>query len=527
MPSDFFRTHPIMVVPHYVDIVLDAAGVETITPFHDRPHVASTPFLGGDPAVAYLDAGELPKLGCYAVEVLGFRVAFDHSFVVKGKFIMFLEASNFVAGTSIPLLDAKFLPLDTVFEFTLGEQVLRPKPNLLALLLASSPIEEVSARPPITEIQKRNKMHTTDGTHEIIFVQTAIATKELAESLPSRRLYGTNPQFEKIVGPYGYHVTAAKVRSVMIDDSRENTVTGRDLLHSLQGLEFWKTDEALEKFLHASFETETGGFSLSWFVDKRLVPNFDRVHSTTHMVMGLVNLQTALEAVFIGEPYTNCLESYISDLSDQSVTQDYDPKYWHFQVDRALANFGNVLGKEPGGAEPRASLFRSNAEGMATRQTAVKLLTDLLDHYLSEPEMNRVRLNWESLEPRFRKRDLVKPSSVSFASSTSSASSSRAQSPTLTRPATPPAMAAAPKSALKEVKMWCTPHLNFIFGIRDVRAAAGSLRSSEGCKEKSTCGYAHPPLNSMPKATWLKLIDERFQKARRVEVRAAVNAHFA
>ena len=271
LPNDFFRTHPIMVVPHYVDIVLDAVGVETITPFHDRPHVASSPFLGGNPAVAYLDAGELLKLGCYAVEVLGFRVAPDHSFLVKGKFIMFLEASNFVADTSIPLLDVKFLPLDTVFEFTLGEQVLRPKPNLLSLLLASSPIEEVSARPPITEIQKRNKMLTTDGTHEIIFVQTAIAIKELAESLPTRRLYGTNPQFEKIVGPYGYHVTAAKVRSVMIDDSRENTVTGRDLLHSLQGLEFWKTDEALEKFLHASFETETGGFSLSWFVDKRLV----------------------------------------------------------------------------------------------------------------------------------------------------------------------------------------------------------------------------------------------------------------
>ena len=47
LPSDFFRTHPIMVVPHYVDIVLDAAGVETITPFHDRPHVASSPFLLG------------------------------------------------------------------------------------------------------------------------------------------------------------------------------------------------------------------------------------------------------------------------------------------------------------------------------------------------------------------------------------------------------------------------------------------------------------------------------------------------
>ena len=258
------------------------------------------------------------------------------------------------------------------------------------------------------------------------------------------------------------------------------------------------------------------------------MPNFDRVHSTTHMVMGLVNLQTALEAVFIGEPYTNCLESYISDLSDQSVTQDYDPKYWHFQVHRALANFGNVLGKEPGGAEPRASLFRSNAEGMATRQTAVKLLTDLLDHYLSEPEMNRGRLNWESLEHRFRKRDVAKPSSVSFASSVPSASSSRAQSPTTTRSAIPPAPVAAPKSAMKEAKMWCSTHLNYIFEIRDSQAGggAGKLRASHPCKSKDTCGYSHPPLNSMPKATWLKLIDERCQKSLRTEVRAAVNVFF-
>ena len=210
-------------------------------------------------------------------------------------------------------------------------------------------------------------------------------------------------------------------------------------------------------------------------------------------------------------------------LEDQSRTQKYSPKYWHFQAERALTHWGTVLSKEPGSGDPRAQLFRDTAKGQATRETAVKLLNELFTHYFSVEEMNEVRLNWETIEGRFRNRDTARVASVSFASS-NAAGSTRPQSPS--RAATPPPPAAAPKPSLKEVKMWCSAHLNYIFEIRENAAGSGKLRADRPCKLGQSCPYAHPGLRSMSKQKWLELVGERCQKARQAEVRAAVNVFF-